>query len=217
MVQYLVRQNEQTADDIEAFTDKDFRDLSPAERADLKVRLRAARYVTIDGVFVAENRPRHEAARDFAKELKACKVLCAWGHTVYLLPFDFARDADGNQKKSADTLTDGEFLELKETDRNIRGNYNKAIGQGKDVLLYVTGDVDRRFALNEMMREIGNLRKQQQAGKKRVDLAGKVYIYLERRREMLLLRIKTSGVIREGDPRLGALPPASEREYTARK
>ncbi|MDE6773756.1 MAG: hypothetical protein K2J14_03935, partial [Treponemataceae bacterium] len=129
-----MRQKEQKSDDIVAFTDKDFRDLSPAERADLKVRLQSARYVTVDGVFVAENRSRHEAARDFCKELKACKGLCAWGHTVFLLPFDYARDACGNQKKAADTLTDGEFLELKETDRNIRGNYNKAIGQGKDVL-----------------------------------------------------------------------------------
>lgn len=203
-----MRQKEQKSDDIVVFTDKDFRDLSPAEQADLKVRLQSARYVTIDGVFVAENRSKHEAARDFCKELKACKVLCAWGHTVFLLPFDYARDACGNQKKAADTLTDGEFLELKETDRNIRGNYNKAIGQGKDVLLYVTGDVNRQFAINEMMREIGNIRKQQDAGKKVVDLAGSVYIYLEKRREMLLLRIKTSGIISEDDPRLGALPPA---------
>ena len=209
-----MRQKEQKSDDIVAFTDKDFRDLSPAERADLKVRLQSARYVTVDGVFVAENRSKYEAARDFCKELKACKVLCAWGHTVFLLPFDYARDACGNQKKAADTLTDGEFLELKETDRNIRGNYNKAIGQGKDVLLYVTGDVNRQFAINEMMREIGNIRKQQGAGKKTVDLAGNVYIYLEKRHEMLLLRIKTSGVIAEDDPRLGALPPA-QSSYTA--
>ncbi|MDE5614363.1 MAG: hypothetical protein K2I74_06955 [Treponemataceae bacterium] len=211
-----MRQKEQKSDDIVAFTDKDFRDLSPAERADLKVRLQSARYVTVDGVFVAENRSKYEAARDFCKELKACKVLCAWGHTVFLLPFDYARDACGNQKKAADTLTDGEFLELKETDRNIRGNYNKAIGQGKDVLLYVTGDVNRQFAINEMMREIGNIRKQQDAGKKTVDLAGNVYIYLEKRHEMLLLRIKTSGVIDEDDPRLGALPPA-HLSYTARQ
>lgn len=211
-----MRQKEQTSDDIVAFTDKDFRDLSPAERADLKDRLQSARYVTVDGVFVAENRSKYEAARDFCKELKACKVLCAWGHTVFLLPFDYARDACGNQKKAADTLTDGEFLELKETDRNIRGNYNKAIGQGKDVLLYVTGDVNRQFAINEMMREIGNIRKQQDTGKKTVDLAGNVYIYLERRQEMLLLRIKTSGIISEDDPRLGALPPAHS-SYTARK
>ena len=107
-------------------------------------------------------------------------------------------------------------MELKETDRNIRGNYNKAIGQGKDVLLYVTGDVNRQFAINEMMREIGNIRKQQDAGKKTVDLAGNVYIYLEKRHEMLLLRIKTSGVIAEDDPRLGALPPA-QSSYTARQ
>lgn len=211
-----MRQKEQKSDDIVAFTDKDFRDLSPAERAELKVRLQSARYVTVDGVFVAENRSKYEAARDFCKELKACKVLCAWGHTVFLLPFDYARDACGNQKKAADTLTDGEFLELKETDRNIRGNYNKAIGQGKDVLLYVTGDVNRQFAINEMMREIGNIRKQQDAGKKTVDLAGNVYIYLEKRREMLLLRIKTSGIICEDDPRLGALPPAHS-SYTARQ
>ncbi|MBD5428271.1 MAG: hypothetical protein HDR39_02935 [Treponema sp.] len=209
-----MRQKEQKSDDIIAFTDKDFRDLSPAERAELKVRLQSARYITVDGVFVAENRSKYEAARDFCKELKACKVLCAWGHTVFLLPFDYARDACGNQKKAADTLTDGEFLELKETDRNIRGNYNKAIGQGKDVLLYVTGDVNRQFAINEMMREIGNIRKQQDAGKKTVDLAGNVYIYLEKRHEMLLLRIKTSGVITEDDPRLGALPPA-QSSYTA--
>lgn len=211
-----MRQKEQKSDDIVVFTDKDFRDLSLAERADLKVRLQSARYVTVDGVFVAENRSKYEAARDFCKELKACKVLCAWGHTVFLLPFDYARDACGNQKKAADTLTDGEFLELKETDRNIRGNYNKAIGQGKDVLLYVTGDVNRQFAINEMMREIGNIRKQQDAGKKTVDLAGNVYIYLEKRREMLLLRIKTSGIICEDDPRLGALPPAHS-SYTARQ
>lgn len=211
-----MRQKEQKSDDIVVFTDKDFRDLSLAERADLKVRLQSARYATVDGVFVAENRSKYEAARDFCKELKACKVLCAWGHTVFLLPFDYARDACGNQKKAADTLTDGEFLELKETDRNIRGNYNKAIGQGKDVLLYVTGDVNRQFAINEMMREIGNIRKQQDAGKKTVDLAGNVYIYLEKRREMLLLRIKTSGIICEDDPRLGALPPAHS-SYTARQ
>ncbi len=216
MVQYGVRQKEQKSDDIVVFTDKDFRDLSPAERTDLKARLQSARYVTVDGVFVAENRSKYEAARDFCKELKACKVLCAWGHTVFLLPFDYARDACGNQKKAADTLTDGEFLELKETDRNIRGNYNKAIGQGKDVLLYVTGDVNRQFAINEMMREIGNIRKQQGAGKKVVDLAGNVYIYLEKQQEMLLLRIKTSGIISEDDPRLGALPPAHS-SYTTRK
>ncbi len=211
-----MRQKEQKSDDIVVFTDKDFRDLSPAERTDLKARLQSARYVTVDGVFVAENRSKYEAARDFCKELKACKVLCAWGHTVFLLPFDYARDACGNQKKAADTLTDGEFLELKETDRNIRGNYNKAIGQGKDVLLYVTGDVNRQFAINEMMREIGNIRKQQGAGKKVVDLAGNVYIYLEKQQEMLLLRIKTSGIISEDDPRLGALPPAHS-SYTTRK
>lgn len=200
--------NEQNADDIVVYTDKDFRSLSVAERDALKIRLQTARYVTEDGVFVAENRAKYEAARDFKKELKACKVLHEWGHTVYLLPFDYAKDETGNQKKSADTLTDGEFLELKETDRNIRGNYNKAIGQGKDVLLYVTGDVDRQFAINEMMREIGNIRKQKQAGKKTVDFEGKVYIYLEKRKEMILLCIKTSGVITEDDPRLGAPPQA---------
>mgnify|MGYP006916078652 CR=1 FL=1 len=202
----MVHKKERETSDCISYTDKDFRDLSPAERESLKIRLQAARYTVVDGVFVAENRAKYEAARDFKKELKACKVLHEWGHTVYLLPFDYARDETGNQKKSADTLTDGEFLELKETDRNIRGNYNKAIGQGKDVLLYITGDVDKQFAVNEMMREIGNIRKQKDAGKKNIDFEGNVYIYLEKRAELLLLRIKTSGIIREDNPRLGAPP-----------
>ena len=194
--------------DCAAYTTKDFRDLSESEKCELKEKLKTDSYTNMGGVFVARNRIKHEKASDFKKELKACRILAAFGHRVYLLPFDFAEDEAGNKKKSADTLTDDEFLELKETEHSIRSNYKKATEQGKDVMIFVTGKMNRLGAVNEIKREIGNLRKIcAKSGKKR-DFSGKIYIYLEKEKEMVNLEVKTSGVIIEADPRLGA-PPQS--------
>ena len=78
----------------------------------------------------------------------ACRKLAEYGHEVYLLPENYAKDSEKNVKVHGDTITDGRVLELKQTPSNVQANYRKAKHQATDVFIHIQDDITKENALD---------------------------------------------------------------------
>ena len=178
---------------------KDFTDLSEPE---LKQFISDAKtkylYYAKDGVNVAYGKELDNKGGKFDIEMFACKKFAEFGHEVFLLPENYAKDSDGHIKVHGDTITDGRSLELKHTSSNLQGNYRKAKHQATDVFIHIQADVSKENALGQIRNAIRSIR---QHNKSSLDFSGNVYMYFEQKNELALFEFDKKGSCRENNPR----------------
>lgn len=134
---------------------KDFLDLTDEEKAkfidDAKNKYF---YYQKDGVFVAYGKELNNKDGKFDIELFACKKLAEFGHEVYLLPEDYAKDENGFKKIHGDTITDNRSLELKHTQSSIQRNFREARHQATDVFIHIIENISEEIAVEQIKKAL---------------------------------------------------------------
>ena len=171
--------------------DKNFTELSETELAQFIIKAKTHYfYYEKDGVFVACGKELDNKNGKFDSEMLACRKLAEYGHEVYLLPENYAKDSEKNVKVHGDTITDGRVLELKQTPSNVQGNYRKAKHQATDVFIHIQDDMAKENALDQIKRAVRSMK---QNNRGRINFAGKVYLYFEKTDLFLSFEFDGSG------------------------
>ena len=178
--------------------DKDFLDLSENELKQFVNDVQTKYfYYKKDGVNVACGKEQNNKDGKFDVEMFACRKLVEYGHEVFLLPENYAKDFGKNVKIHGDTITDKRTLELKRTLANIQGNYRKAKHQASDVFIHVQNDLSKENALRQIKNAI---RSMEQNNKANINYAGRVYLYFETRNDFTLFEFDEKGNAIEVNP-----------------
>ena len=171
--------------------DKNFTELSETELAQFISKAKAHYfYYEKDGVFVACGKELDNKNGKFDNEMLACRKLAEYGHEVYLLPENYAKDSEKNVKVHGDTITYGRVLELKQTPSNVQGNYRKAKHQATDVFIHIQDDMAKENALDQIKRAVRSMK---QNNRGRINFAGKVYLYFKKTDLFLSFEFDDSG------------------------
>ena len=165
-------------------------EMRPKEIIYLKNCLHKEKYENINGAFVSgykvnalKGKISKEEKIKAEKELKAAQYLSSKGLKVYLLREGYTTG------RSADTLSNNKFIELKQIDssKNVGANYSSSRGQSSNVFLYIDTDVNERRVIRQIKSVIAErLRKNE-------DVFGNIYIYLKKADKYFELKIDTVG------------------------
>lgn len=174
---------------------KDFRDLTPEEVKEfVNMAKNEYYYYNKNGVHIAYG---NELAKDrlkFNKELSDCEILVNSGSEVYWLPESYSySEEEHKNKKHGDTITNNIPLEMKDTDKNVKGNYKEAIQQGIDVFIRVTKPMTTEYAITSIEKYIRALHKSKNRDDRTKNLTGKLYLYFERTKQLRLFKFNKSG------------------------
>ena len=161
---------------------KDVVDLTEQEKNNLIKLLTKEPTVIIDGIKVHRAKLNKPNKKQFEIELEQCKVLKTKGYDVFLL-----RENYGNGK-IADTITNGSFLELKNTPENVGDNYSKGRSQGFNVFIKVDEPMTVETAIGEIF---GKLKEKVKNHSKKIE--GKVCLLMDKTNKYVELDINKKG------------------------
>lgn len=99
---------------LKKYTQKSYRELFKSEKDSLiKELLTSELYIKYKNCWIAKSKLLYDSSETLSKETAALSRLSDLGYEVYLLPYAYARDNMNCFQKSADSVTAGEFLEMK--------------------------------------------------------------------------------------------------------
>ena len=144
---------------LKKYTTKKYRDLSIQEKKELiEALLNDEEYLKYKKCFIAKSKLLYDSDAALIKETEALSCLSNLGYTVYLLPYAYARDDMGCYQKSADSITEGDFLEMKNVistgDRAGQKSYTGSRKQADNVFISFENEISEKKAINNIFREI---------------------------------------------------------------
>ena len=96
--------------ELPSYTDKDYRELTSIEKKELIDSLMQDDYLKYKNCYVARSKLLYDSSETLIKEISALSQLNELGYEIYLLPYSYARDSMNFYKKSADSISYGDFI-----------------------------------------------------------------------------------------------------------
>ena len=213
-IQYLEGKTELTEDDIvnviefhheypemsslKKYTDKKYRDLTQDEKETLiNSLLHDEEYLRYKNCYIAKSKLLYDSSETLIKETAAVSRLSDLGYEVYLLPYAYARDNMNFFQKSADSITAGDFLEMKSVvstgEKAGYSTYKDARQQADNIYLSFVNDVSEKKAISNIYRAIGGIREGNRKKGRENNFAGYVFLNFEKTNEFALYKISKDG------------------------
>ena len=183
---------------LKKYTDKSFRDLSDVEKY-LLVRslLEDEEYLKFKNCYIAKSKLLYDASETLIKETDALSNLNELGYEVYLLPYAYARDGMNCYQKSADSITAGEFLEMKSVvstgKRAGQSSFEAARHQANNIYLSIVNDVPEEMIINNIFRSIGQIKQGNMEKGLGDNFEGKLILHFEKTNQTSLYHLSKDG------------------------
>lgn len=187
---------------LKRYTDKSFRDLSEVEKY-LLVRslLEDEEYLKYKNCYIAKSKLLYDASETLIKETDALRNLNELGYEVYLLPYAYARDGMNCYQKSADSITAGEFLEMKSVistgKRAGQSSFEAARHQANNIYLSIVNDVSEEMIINNIYRSIGQIKNENMKNGFENNFEGKLILHFEKTNQTSLFQLSKDGNVRK--------------------
>lgn len=183
---------------LKKYTDKSFRDLSDVEKC-LLIRslLEDEEYLKFKNCYIAKSKLLYDASETLIKETNALSNLNELGYEVYLLPYAYARDGMNCYHKSADSITAGEFLEMKSVistgERAGQSSFEAARHQANNIYLSIVNDVPEEMIINNIFRSIGQIKQGNMGKGMGYNFEGKLILHFEKTNQTSLYHLSKDG------------------------
>lgn len=185
---------------LKKYTGKKYRDLTKDERQELIVALlNDDEYLKYKNCYIAKSKLLYDSSETLIKETAALSRLNDLGYEVYLLPYAYARDSMNCYQKSADSITAGDFLEMKSvvsTGKNAGySTYKDARQQADNIYLSFVNDVSEEKAINNVYRAIGGIKDGNRKNGHEDNFSGYIFLNFEKTNEVVLYEISKDGLV----------------------
>ena len=183
---------------LKRYTEKKYRDLTTQEKESLiKTLLNDDEYLKYKNCYIAKTKLLYDSSETLIKETAALSRLNDLGYVVYLLPYAYARDNMNFFQKSADSITAGDFLEMKSVvttgPRAGQSAFESARHQANNIYLSIVNDVPEQKILNNIYGSIGQIKKENKKNGVTESFEGKLIINFEKSNEISLYMISEEG------------------------
>lgn len=193
-----LRQEHIPINNLKKYTDKDFRDLTEKEKEKLiNELLSSEKYIRYKNCHIAESKLLYDTSETLAKETEALSCLDALGFEIYLLPYAYARDNMNCFQKSADSITEGDFLEMKSVVSTGKtageSAYKDARYQADNVYLSIVNETSEGKIINNIYRSIGAIKDKNKKNNIENNFKGMLFLNFEKNNKTSLYKITKDG------------------------
>lgn len=134
---------EKTAANIEIYTEKSYKELkeNPEELARLTKELTSAKYLRYKETFISKSKLLYEQSSVLYNEIPCLIVLNEMKIPAYLLPYEYAKNKQGDTRHFADSLKENAFTDFKRVfNTKIRHSFENGMEQGRDIFFLVNNE-----------------------------------------------------------------------------
>ena len=185
--------------ELPSYTEKNYRELSAVEKEDLINSLMKDDYLKYKNCYISRSKLLYDSSETLIKEISALSQLNELGYEIYLLPYSYARDSMNFYKKSADSITYGDFLELKSTistnERAGQNCYEAVRKQADNIYISFVNDISEEKALKSIYGSIGNIKKGNRKHNIEDNFKGLLFLNFEKKGEIHLYDISKEGYV----------------------
>lgn len=183
---------------LKTYTNKNFKDLSILEKQNLIHSLiYDEEYIKYKNCYIAKSKLLYDTKETLQKEIAVVSKLNDFGYTVYLLPYGYARNKMNCFQKSADSILEGDFLEIKtviSTGKSAgESAYKDARLQANNVFLSIVNETSEKKIINNIYRFIGQIKNITKNKKSENDFSGNLFIDFEKLQKVFIYTISKTG------------------------
>lgn len=164
-----------------------------------KTEINDEEYIKYKNCYIAKSKLLYDSTETLIKETAALSRLDELGYEVYLLPYAYARNNMNFYQKSADSITAGEFLEMKSvisTGKRVgQSAYESARHQAANIYLSIVNTVSEETLINNIYRSIGQIKKENLNKRIDADFSGKLILNFEKTNTTSLYEISRDGKV----------------------
>ena len=134
---------EKVAANIETYTEKSYKELkeNPEELARLTKELTSAKYLRYKETFISKSKLLYEQSSVLYNEIPCLIVLNEMKIPAYLLPYEYAKNKQGDTRHFADSLKENAFTDFKRVfNTKIRHSFENGMEQGRDIFFLVNNE-----------------------------------------------------------------------------
>lgn len=134
---------EKTAANIEIYTEKSYKELkgNPEELARLTKELTSSEYLRYKETFISKSKLLYEQSSVLYNEIPCLIVLNEMKIPSYLLPYEYAKNKQGDTRHFADSLKENAFTDFKRVfNTKIRHSFENGMEQGRDIFFLVNNE-----------------------------------------------------------------------------
>ena len=134
---------EKTAANIETYTEKSYKELkgNPEELARLTKELTSAEYLRYKETFISKSKLLYEQSSVLYNEIPCLIVLNEMKIPAYLLPYEYAKNKQGDTRHFADSLKENTFTDFKRLfNLRLKHSFDKGLEQGRDIFFLVNNE-----------------------------------------------------------------------------
>ncbi len=134
---------EKTAANIEIYTEKSYKELkgNPEELARLTKELTSAEYLRYKETFISKSKLLYEQSSVLYNEIPCLIVLNEMKIPAYLLPYEYAKNKQGDTRHFADSLKENTFTDFKRLfNLRLKHSFDKGLEQGRDIFFLVNNE-----------------------------------------------------------------------------
>ena len=134
---------EKVVANIETYTEKSYKELkeNPEELARLTKELTSAEYLRYKETFISKSKLLNEQSSVLYNEIPCLIVLNEMKIPAYLLPYEYAKNKQGDTRHFADSLKENAFTDFKRVfNTKIRHSFENGMEQGRDIFFLVNNE-----------------------------------------------------------------------------
>lgn len=185
---------------LKIYTNKNFKDLSILEKKQLIHSLiYNEEYLKYKNCYIAKSKLLYDTRETLQKEIAVVSKLNNLGYTIYLLPYGYARNKMNFFQKSADSILDGDFLEIKtviSTGKSAgESAFKDARLQANNVFLSIINETSEKKIINNIYRFIGQIKNVTKNKNSENDFSGNLFIDFEKLQKVFIYTISKTGNI----------------------
>ncbi len=171
-------------DELKKYIEKDYHSLSTDEKKKLIEELMHDDYVQYKNCHIARSKLLYDSSDTLIKEISIIDKLNDLGYEVYLLPYGYARDSMNCYLKSADSITNGNFLEFKTviSTGKYAGQsvYTEGRKQADNIFISLLNETSEQKVVNNIYKVINEKKRLSKITGKEEDFSGLVYLNFEK-------------------------------------
>lgn len=147
----------------EIFTDKSYKELkdNPAELEKLAANLKTEpEYLKYHSTYIAKSKLLYQESSVLYNEIPCLIILDKMNVPAYLLPYEYAKDKNGNNVAFADSLKSDVFTDFKRVfNKNLRHPLDKGSKQGRNIFFLINNESIDYKKLRKQLEDFVNSRK----------------------------------------------------------